>query len=238
MPPPGTGWTGVHSPYTDFVTTFAAQWPHQAKDFTAITPALKLRCFSNPDAKYYIGLEQTMVVNAPLETVAATIDDMPAYTQLFPDLEKVEIRGAVKDQILTFWEQHVPVFFVPNIKYEMIYTVRSTSTTKVYRYQLHEEGQIRTSDGVIALQKLTPTTTLYVEYDFTDADWGAVETFAPGRIWKDSVKGIAITDIAIKVKSEQPDLAPKAAQEEAKAYADKEDKYIEACIEGRKPFSL
>jgi hypothetical protein len=92
---------------------------------------------------------------------------------------------------------------------------------KIYRYKLRQEGKIKLSDGIIVIEAEKTGGTRYTEYDFWDANWGPVKTFAPGRIWKDSVEGIYLSDIAIKLKAEHPDWSYKRIAEESKGLMEK-----------------
>ena len=55
---------------------------------------------------------------------------------------------------VTAWEQRVPVFFVPNVKYEMYYLVHQSSADhRSYRYQLKDSKDLIKSDGVILIDR-------------------------------------------------------------------------------------
>jgi hypothetical protein len=166
-----------------------------------------------------------MIVKAPLEEVVKVIEDIDQYVDLFPGFAKVKLESRSPEQFVTFWEQRVPVFFIPNVKYEMVYfPVRPDDKTRVYRYQLKDKGQIKESDGFIAMEKINDQTTRYFELDFFNANWGALETFAPGRIWKDSVDGLYISDRATQLKAENPTWTAKQAREAAEKTAEKIEK--------------
>ena len=72
------------------------------------------------------------------------------------------------------------------------------------------------SDGLIVLTPLNSTQTLYTEYDFFDAKWGVAASFGGDKLWKDTVEGIALSDLAFKVAAERPELRIEQIKDEAK----------------------
>jgi hypothetical protein len=185
----------------------------------------QVTCLETPKERFYIGVAQSMIVKAPLQEVAKVVEDIDQFVDLFPGYAKVKVLSRTPDRIETFWEQRIPVFFIPNVKYEMIYFLsRPDDKTRLYRYQLKDKGEIKESDGFIALEKINEQTTRYFELDFFNADWGALETFAPGRIWKDSVDGLYISDRAIQLKAENPNWTAKQAREAAENTVEKVEK--------------
>jgi len=192
---------------------------------------VQVTCLETPKQRYYIGVAQSMIVKAPLDQVASVVENIDQDGDLFPGFAKVKILSRSGGQLDTFWEQRIPVFFIPNVKYEMIYTFLPRDDhddldkkTRCYRYQLKDRGKLKESDGFIVLQKLGDQTTRYIEIDFFDAEWGALETFAPGRIWKDSVDGIYISDRATQLKAENPSWSAKQAREAAEKTVEKIEK--------------
>lgn len=166
---------------------------------------VSVTCLDTPEDKYYIGVVQNMRVKAPLEKLQAVVEDIASYDQLFPDYAKIRVDSREGNRIMTFWENKVPVFFIPNVRYRMIYQLDlSDPNIKFFRYQLEKKGNLVESDGFIVLTKLSETETRYLEIDFFNADWGMATTFAPGRIWPDSVDVLYISDLAFQLKAEHP----------------------------------
>jgi hypothetical protein len=209
---------GVESRYTARLAKILTAWPPADIDYNRKEDnPVHLSCIETPGERFYIGLEQFMFINAPIGQVAGILDDIEHYQELFPDFDDVHVVSREGNRILTFWEQHIPLFFVPNVKYEIIYLVDSSHPDRrVYRYQLHKKDHIHFNDGFIVLERESPTHTRYTEYDFFDADWGPLPTIAPGRIWKDSVEGIYLSDLAIKLKAQNPTWAYERIREESK----------------------
>jgi HD-GYP domain-containing protein (c-di-GMP phosphodiesterase class II) len=110
---------------------------------------------------------------------------------------------------------------------------RSSPSRTIYRYQLHQSGKLKNSDGLIVVEKAGKAVR-YTEYDFWDADYGLLKTLAPSKIWTASVEGIYQSDVAIQLKAEHPDwdyAKVRKESEEAKKGFPFEDK-----VKERKPF--
>jgi hypothetical protein len=227
------------SPYTAIIDQVVAAWPPK----TRLNPPpedhdhpLRLRCYRTVGEDFYVGVGQWMTIHAPFSEVAKVLDDFEHYAELFPDLERVKVLSREGDKVQTFWEGHVPVFFIPNVKYRMEYKIAMPQPDrKVYSYTLLDGNKIRHSDGVIVIETAPGGGTLYTELDFVDADWGILKTLSPGRIWEDSVGGIFASDEAILLKAEHADWnyekIRKTSQERLKAYP------IASCIRERSAFS-
>lgn len=229
---------GVESAYAPILTGKIHGWPPAEVQEDAKNPGtdgnpIRLQCIETPGNRFYIGLEQHMRVNAPIEKVAAVIDDFAHYKELFPDFDDIHVVSREGNRILTFWEQHIPVFFIPNVKYEVIYLVDdSRPDRRIYRYQLAKENHIKKNDGMIVIEADGPTRTRYTEYDFFDADWGPLTTFAPGKIWGNAVEGIYLSDLAIQLKSEHPDWSYKQIAKESRKVLDRYP--VDSAVEHKK----
>lgn len=182
-----------------------------------LTENIRLECLGLKTNPYYIGARQEMLIRAPIKTVADIMDNINGYKELFPGYKDIHIVSRDQDKILTFWEQNVPIPFVPNVKYEMIYKFDWLNTSeKLYRYQLKRPDTLIMSDGFIYLKDLSNNETLYVEYDFFDAKWGGAKTFGARKIWYDTVEGLALSDLATKVKAEHPEFTNEKSQREGR----------------------
>ncbi len=229
---------GPHSPYTDWTIKAATHWPPPWLSFAKIegTP-VQLELIETQGNEFYIGVQQLMWVNASLESVEAVLDNFKGYQEIFPDLDDVHVVSRAGNTFVTFWEQHIPVFFVPNVKFEMNYVVEKSNPDRtIYRYQLKKGEHIKKNDGLIVIERdKAPdgkALTRYSEFDFYDADWGPLKTFAPGRIWKDSVEGIYVSDLAVKLKAENPTWPNKKVKEESAKLMEKNP--IDAVLKVRK----
>ncbi len=192
-------------------------------------------CLDTPGNRFHIGVVQRMQVHASLEKLAKVVEGFDSYVDLFPGYASIKVKSREGNRVITSWEQKIPIFFIPNVHYEMIYQIAAGSTddpnTKIYRYQLLKKGDLRESDGFIVLRKISPDETRYLEVDFFDAEWGAAETFAPSRIWTDSVDGLYLSDLAFQLKAEHPDWNDKRCRSEADKIVDKmKQKPGERCV--------
>lgn len=171
---------------------------------------LSLRCIETPGQDFYMGFEQVQDIAAPLVRVQAVMDDIDHYSEIFPDLPKTQVLSRDGNMWLTRWEQSVPVFFLPNVKYEVDYLLVSPSATqRVYRYQLHRSEHLIFSDGFILLQAIDAQNTRYFELDFYDAHWGLGKMPGKSKLWRENVRGLALSDIGAKLKAENPDWTRK-----------------------------
>ena len=145
-----------------------------------------------------------MTIDAPLSATEKVLDDVPRYKDLFPDVVDVHVLPGSRDgqRYVTVWEQRVPVFFLPNVIYELANLVdKSTPGLRVYRYKLRRGGSMLASDGMVVLEALGLESTRFTEYDFFNAQWGPLPTSV---VWRESLRGAFVSDIAIKLRAENP----------------------------------
>lgn len=163
------------------------------------------RAIKTPGKGLYIGSMKQVWINAPMERVVAVLDDFASYPKFFDDVKKVEVRARDGNKLTVFWERNSPAFFIPNIKYEMIYLVEKISPTQtIYRYQLKKGNSLNASDGVIVVDA-EETGTKVTGLDFYDASWGLAGAIASGKIWRKSIEGGYKGDISFKMRVEHPD---------------------------------
>ncbi len=228
---------GVHSIYTEPLFELLSTIVKAPTDSSVSTEPIRLQAWVTPGNELYIGLEQRMSIEAPLAQVQAVVADINHYKDLFPGYKDVHIVSQDQNQIVTYWEQVIPMFFVPNAKYEMIYSVDSSEPVRrVYRYQLKKASVLKASDGFVVISKNGENKTSYVEYDFFDAEWGAAKIMGRDKIWMDAVEGIALSDLAIKLKSENTGWSHEKARSESARLLQKN--WVETAVKSGKPFVL
>lgn len=208
--PLGANLGGVHSDYTELVLQIAEHYPTPAVQIAKPDPQkpILLRCLETKDHPLYIGLEQMQWIDAPIDRVAQAVDDIDRYTEIFPGFAQIKITRRDQNKWETYWEQKIPVPLVPNVRYEMTYLIdRSSPARRIYRYQLKASKDLIASDGVIILERdpADSRRTRYTEYDFYDAHWGLAKTFGQDRLWRENVEGIALSDLGLRLKAENPD---------------------------------
>jgi hypothetical protein len=229
--PIDTSLGAVESKYTDVILKLVKNWP--PKDIPSkeelgdkdsknkkVTSVI-VKAFETPGNGLYIGMLQVLWIHAKLEAVESVIDDFKNYQNLFVDFKDIHVASSENNKILTSWEQYSPVFLAPNVRYQMIYLINKISPKKkIYRYGLKESNYLKVSDGVIVIEETAPGVTRLVEYDFFDSDWGLAKAFGTKKIWMESLRGNVLTDIAIKLKAENPDWGYKKIHNVADDLAD------------------
>ena len=196
--PEGAG--GAHATYLEGVL---AAWP-PAVDGPAAAGAVRLGCLATAGNERYVGMRQAVDIRAPLAVVVAVLDDIGHYKDLFPDTVDVRLLAGspLQGRFVTAWVQRAPVFFLPDITYELAHRVdRHDPARVVYRYRLRRGDQLTSSDGIVVLEAIEGGITHFTEYDFFDARWGAVPT---GVVWRESLRSAHHSDLAIKLRSEHP----------------------------------
>lgn len=227
------------SVYNPIIKQILETWPPKGilNGQAELVAPMRLKCFSTVNEKMYVGVLQEMTVATPAKAVISVVDNFKEYKDLFEEFKEISAAPQKGSEIEVFWEQFSGLFFVPNIKYKMIYEIGPTTpTSKFYRYYLKEANYLKFSDGFIAVEEKEKTWTRYVELDFILGD----SDFAKGlglqnKIWNETVKGIALSDLEFKLKSEKPDLSFKEIHKTAHELLKKVD--WEGCIKNKKDWS-
>ena len=228
-------WKGKLSFYTPVMEKVEASWPIQGLYLlNEQKEPLKIQAITTEGNDYFIGVAQMMTIKAPLAQVMAFLDHYENYPQYFDGLKKAEILETKKEKdrnwLRIFFEQTIPIPFVPNDRNEMVYSVKASDPSHVvYRYQFRDGNDLISNDGMILLDALSTRLTRYVEFDFFDAHWGIAKTFGAKKIWARSMRGLVQSDYAIKLKVENPGWDPKKVLNESKEFSESypaEDRYL------------
>lgn len=199
----------------------------------ALASAIDLTCVATPGDGKYVGLVQRMEIAASLREVDSVLADVAHYRELFPGLVDVhEVPGSRDgNRYVTAWEQRVPVFFIPNTRYELTYLVsRIAGERIVYRYRLARSGAVTNSDGIVVLEARGPNRTRFTEYDFFNARWGILPERA---VWRESLRGSVASDLAIKLKAEHPAWSHRESASRAEGLRRQADGDVERCLRHR-----
>ena len=198
---------GPQGLYTDAMIKLLKTWPGEIQlkdpDFEKSGPVF-INVMHTEGRSVYVGVEQRMIINAPLEQVESVVDNIDQYYKMFPSHESTKILSKDGNMWLTSYEQSLPVFFLPNVKFKMTYiTDKSSPDRKLYRFQLQQSKDVLYDDGVVVLER-DGAKTKYTKYDFYEPDLGFAKLFAVSKVWNDSIAGIFAADYSIKLKSENP----------------------------------
>jgi hypothetical protein len=205
---------GVESTYTPWLIELLRDWPQRAP---SPTEALTLTCLETPGRPVYVGLLQTMTVNADVDRVAAVLEDFAHYSELVPDVADVHIvKGSQEGhRFVASFEQKMP-FFLPNLRYEMAYLVERARPERVtYRYQLKTSKDMTANDGAIVLER-DGGKTRYVEYDFVEMPMALVSS---DQMWRASVESAYRGDLAVMLRAENPTWSSGRLRQEIDARA-------------------
>ena len=142
---------GPQSIYTPLMVELVKAWPPRDIDYSAKDESpVRIHRLDTPGQRFYIGAEQVMFIKAPLARTEQVIDDIDHFKDLIPDFKDVHVTARDSNKFYVFWEHIIPVFFLPNVKYETVYlTDKSSPTRKIYRVQAprrHGRYQLRRRD--------------------------------------------------------------------------------------------
>jgi hypothetical protein len=223
---------GAGSIYGNRLSHILKNWSFTRFDSEG-APPLTLTCIATAHDEKYVGMLQRMTIRAGIAAIENILDDVEHYRDLFPDTVDVQVVPGSHhgNQYVTAWEQRVPVFFLPNATYELAYIVEKTAPVRAaYRYSLRRGSSLIASDGLVVLETIGPDTTQFTEYDFFNARWGPLPTAV---VWRESLRGAFLSDVAIKLKAEHPGWSYERIASEARSLIASEDERIEKCFAER-----
>ena len=172
--------------------------------------------------------------------VEEVLDDIGHYKDLFPGTIDVRVLAGSRRSVPgaptasrfdTAWVQRPPISLMPDIRYEMAYLVEKAPARAVYRYKLRSGDKLTASDGLVVVEAIDSTTTEFTEYDFFDGHWGPLPTWL---VWKESLKGAFASDVAIRLKAEQPAWSYLRIAAEADRLTSLESKRFDRCFADRR----
>lgn len=218
------GLGGVVSPYTARLEALSKSMVASKQFPVPKGPEIELKCFSTPGNELYIGVEQKLKINAPLAAVTKVIDDIDHYADIFPGYSDIHVISREGDRLTSYWEQTVPIPFVPNVKYEMLYRLETIgSDQKLYRYQLKKSEKLLKSDGFVLVRADGEKSTLFYEIDFFDAKWGSAKIFGKRKLWSNVLEDMAASDYGIKLRAEHSDWNARKVRRESRDLVGKQD---------------
>ena len=223
---------GLDSMYTGWLSHVLRYWSPKGFESES-TRSLTLTCIATANEDKYVGMLQRMTIRAGISVVENILDDVAHYRDLFPGTVDVQVVPGSRNgnRFVTAWEQRVPVFFLPNVTYELAYLVDKTTPGRaVYRYKLRRGDKLTASDGMVVLDAVGPDTTQFTEYDFFNARWGPLPT---ALVWRESLQGAFLSDVAIKLKAENSSWSYERIASEGERLIQSEAERIEQCFSQR-----
>jgi hypothetical protein len=220
---------GSESAYTERLARILMRWPPSRNDADSSAP-VQLTCIATADAESYVGILRRAMVRAPIGVVESVLDDVAHYKDLLPGTVDVRVVPGSRqgNRFATAWEQRIPVFFLPNVTYELSHLVDKTRPgLSVYRYQLIHSETLVASDGMVVLESAGPNATRFTEYGFFDV---RPSPLPASVVWRESVRGAFIANVAIKLKAENPAWSYPRIAAEAERLAGLEADRIEQCL--------
>ena len=249
--PAGDALDGIDSVYSAYLRQVAQRWVpahpgsvEQTRDAgSGRDPgALAVVCVSTPGADRYVGMVQRQRIRAARVAVENVLDDVEHFKDLFPGTVSVQVlpgslrvmEGASPAlRFDTAWVQRAPIFFLPEIRYELSHLVEKTAARAVYRYKLRRGDRLVASDGLVVLEAIDAGTTQFTEYDFFNGQWGPLTTWL---VWQESLKAAIQSDLAVRVKAEHPSWQDEQISSEAKREMLTESERAARCFANRQPF--
>jgi hypothetical protein len=223
---------GPDSVYTGKLVQILKRWTPKHFDAESVG-TVELTCIATANEERYIGMVQRTTIRAGILAVESVLDDVAHYQDLFPDTVDVHVVPGSRSRngFVTSWKQRVPVFFLPDVTYELGYQVdKTTAGLGVYRYKLRQGDKLVASDGMVVLEATRPDTTQFTEYDFFDARWGLLPAAV---VWRHSLRVAFLSDMAVKLKSENPTWSYKRIALEAEQLIASEGLRFDQCFAAR-----
>ena len=215
----------IESPYGEALRKLAVDWKSRGSIWKSTVPMpsessrpmVRITCLSTPGRPFYIGIQQEMVIEAPLARVREVVDFYPGYVDIFDGLLKAKLVSEDGNRVVTEWEERIAIPFVPNERNQVVYLISDPDPgTRIYRYGIIQSNHLKTSDGLIVVEAVSPTRTLYTEFDFFEPDLGAAKLLGADPVWRESVEGFIQTDLALKLSSEHSDWRAEEVRRQSK----------------------
>ncbi|MBI3554746.1 MAG: hypothetical protein HY074_00620 [Deltaproteobacteria bacterium] len=196
---------------------------------------VQMKCVETAGNERFVGVEQSVLIAAPVARVAAVLDDFDHYKDLSPGFKDIHVVARDGNMTQTFWEKSIPFFFMPNMKYAMTYlSDRSAPARVMYRYQLKESEQLRSADGLIVAEngggRMANAVTQFTRFDYIDPSLGIFASAPVGTVWQNSLEDIYLSSAGIKLKAEHASWSYEKIVEQAKSWL---EEYPVAAVRAR-----
>ncbi len=235
----GGAWSGVENVYAHHLTRLLQHWAPAPDEALDLDPGpVAITCLGTAGDRRYVGMVERADIGAPLATVAAVLDDLDHFKDLFPDVLSVQVLpgGLPGARFATAWRQRAPIAFLPDVEYEMSHLVDKASPMRVvYRYKLRRGDKLIASDGMVVLEATRRQTTRYTEYDFFNGHWGPLPAWL---VWRESLRAAFHSSLAIKLKAENPAWSYVRIAAEAKRATSAHSEQLDRCFAERRDVVL
>jgi hypothetical protein len=167
------------------------------------------------------GFLQCLDIEAPLAKVVAIVDDMPAYTSIFKDLLKSEIRDRQSSSDFNlFSETHIPVPLIANDRTTIHYHVTRARDWVLYDFELVASNHLKAYAGNQLVTSVGPNLTKYCELDLQEPENGASRMIPAKKFWQENAAGNIQSDWAFKLRAEQASAPSEKILKDSDAFAD------------------
>jgi hypothetical protein len=194
---------------------------------------VELTCIATPEQDSYVGFLKRTTIHASLSAVEGVLDDVAHYRDLFPGTVDVKVisGSSLGARFATLWEQRVPVFFLPNVRYELSHVVdKSVPGMGVYLYRLRHGDRLIASDGLVVLEALGQEVTQFTEYGFFHP---RSEPVPASVVWRESLRGAFLSIVGIALKAENPDWSYERIAAEGERRLASNSARLERCLANR-----
>lgn len=204
---------GGTNEYAEQLLKVVRKWPEGRAFCKWENEPLKIHMVKMPDEDrpYAMGFKKCMGISAPFAAVTSVIEDFEHYQELFPGDKEVKVAGKDKNKTTMAWERKIPVFFVPNEKYQMNHLAVAVGPgIKMYRAQLKQGDRLKRSDALVVVESKGPNFTLYTDYEFYEADYSVglfgIKAVGVDEAWRESLVGSYLSLLALRMKAEHPKM--------------------------------
>lgn len=204
---------GAATPYATLLARIQHDWPAAEHGFPALS------CEVTKGEPRLVGLRQSLSIDAPLGRVSEVLDAFEKYGEISPSFDDVHVVIRTnKDSVLTSWTRHIPLFFLPNLRYELRYLIDRSHPGRVdYRSTLETSDHLKAAEGLIIVEAVSPASTRLYRLDYIGPPAGVFAAAPTARLWDDTLSDLSFSGFAIKLRAEHSDWPASQVVAEARA---------------------
>jgi len=165
-----------------------------------------IRAIETPDHPHTIGMVKQSEVHASIAQIIAVTEKFEDYPKIWKDVLNTKVIASEDHKTIVAFTRKRPAFFLPEIKFQTLYTSDKSNPNKiVYHQQLINGNMVKFSDSIVIIEKITDDRSKIIVYNFFDPDLGLVNLVAESKIWKQSLEAGFKDDVAFAARLEHPD---------------------------------